>query len=289
MPKFQWCQDDQQYWYIEHLKAAPKQLQVFLCSEQPNGQLLAMYGVMYPDNPTGVALTQAESSPAKWVSMPIQTGCRSTGMCSTCKILQNISTCIQIYVEIMCCVFSTTWMWSRKIFTWLSARHRTAWVSLIFSATPLFVAENVSNFWRWSLANSATLPSCGGQREGPVVGCDAAAGAAHLRSFGGPLSLPAPPGGHNCLPAGLPKNSSRALKWFSIFSETNVFNIRIIIYYIYYVLAVFVGGLQDTVKCWHKSQKFWGSKAIKVWGCSGRQSFDQHPDEEKEIENQGFR
>ena len=33
--------------------------QVFLCSEQPNGQLLAMYGVVYPDNPTGVALTQA--------------------------------------------------------------------------------------------------------------------------------------------------------------------------------------------------------------------------------------
>lgn len=33
--------------------------QVFLCSEQPNGQLLAMYGLVYPDNPTGVALTQA--------------------------------------------------------------------------------------------------------------------------------------------------------------------------------------------------------------------------------------
>ena len=34
------------------------QLQVFLCTEQPNGQLFAMYGVVYPDNPTGVALTQ---------------------------------------------------------------------------------------------------------------------------------------------------------------------------------------------------------------------------------------
>eukprot|EP00434_Breviolum_minutum_P034480 symbB.v1.2.030522.t2/scaffold3438.1/size56642/2 len=33
--------------------------QVFLCTEQPNGQLFAMYGVVYPDNPTGVALTQA--------------------------------------------------------------------------------------------------------------------------------------------------------------------------------------------------------------------------------------
>ena len=73
-------------------------------------------------------------------------GCRSTGMCSTCKILQNISTYIQhITYMLKSCVayFSTTWMWSRKIFTWLSARHRTPWVSRIFSATPLVVADFV--------------------------------------------------------------------------------------------------------------------------------------------------
>lgn len=32
--------------------------EVSICGEQPNGQLLAMYGVAYPDNPFGAALTQ---------------------------------------------------------------------------------------------------------------------------------------------------------------------------------------------------------------------------------------
>eukprot|EP00913_Durusdinium_trenchii_P003191 g2951.t1 len=36
--------------------------EVFLCSEQPNGQLWAMYGIIYPENPHGAALTQGTIS-----------------------------------------------------------------------------------------------------------------------------------------------------------------------------------------------------------------------------------
>ena len=42
---------------MEDVFSMPRE--VSICGEQPNGQLLAMYGVAYEENPFGAALTQA--------------------------------------------------------------------------------------------------------------------------------------------------------------------------------------------------------------------------------------